>query len=102
MYVAKAGTHYEIGLQQLGMAVIMTHLKAAAVILANVGTPSYATLGCHKNDRHRVLQESVAFVGGSGLETTIEVFNLDLNPQRLRETFYTWAQHRAHHHTAPS
>ena len=91
--LAKAGSLYDVGLTALGEAILSEHLRAAALILANATTASYGHSFHHK-EHHERMQESVAFVKGTGLDVVIEQFELDLDPESLREHFFSWASRR--------
>lgn len=73
------GTHYNFGLQEMGEAIVKDAFRCAAKAVLAM-TPSWQA---------QTIAQSVAFVQGSGLETTIELFALSLDPEVLRSTF-TW------------
>lgn len=84
-YVLRTGTHYEVGLQELGEAILRESFRDAAKVFLAV-THAYEATTIH---------QSVAFVNGSGVETTITTFGLELNPQALRESFQWKLRHVA-------
>ena len=93
---AKAGTLYEIGLQQLGQAMVQDSLRWAAVVLAHATTPTYVR-SRYGEEYHEAMREAIAFLRGSGLEVVIETFGLPLDAQELRHTFYTWCHKQQSH-----
>ena len=80
-YLVMMGTRYEPGLRSLGMDMLREPLRLAAQALISTYTPSY---------RAESLAQAVAFVRGSGLELVIETFGLSLDPEDLRNTFFSW------------
>lgn len=76
---ARAGTLYEIGLYSLGEAIVKHAFRDA----------SHAFL--HHATSESVVQ-SVLFIRGSGLETTIHTFGLHLHADILRDTFHRCLQ----------
>lgn len=74
---AKAGTLYNIGLQELGEAILQDAFRTAAKSFL-------ATTNAWEVE---AIPSALAFVKGSGLETIIQQFALPLDAQVLRETF---------------
>lgn len=81
------GTLYEVGLQYIGLRILSEHLRTAALIMAQAATPHYAA----RSHRLEEIHESICFVQGSGLETTIRTYALPFDAEELRGTFYAWA-----------
>ena len=89
MNYAKVGTLYDIGLERLGIEFLKQEVKMASKGLLLAGTP--VQLAC-------AIEESIAFLRGSGLDYAVEAYGLQIDPRRFREVFFTWAMHRQHHH----
>ena len=75
----KAGSQYDVGLYSLGEAILKNSFREASSIFLH-GITSLAQAW--------EIQQSLAFINGSGLETTIGIFALSYDPERLRETFF--------------
>ena len=78
----------------IGFNVLKTQMKAAARFLVE-GTKSL--MGCKMewqkdriaDNRGADIRTAVAFVQGSSLDILIEKFGLEVDPEDLRETFFT-------------
>jgi len=77
---ARVGTKYEVGLQEFGEAILVDAFRQASKAFLQAMTPTWEAA---------TIAQSVAFVQGSGLETVIRMFSLNLDAETLRETF-TW------------
>ena len=88
--LVRAGTMYEVGLQEMGLQLIREHLREAAKGLVQATTPAY---------RAQMIQESILFVRGTGLNMAIETFGIEVDADTFRTTFFEWAAHRRQHHT---
>ena len=84
---ARAGTLYEVGLQNLGLALLRQELRTAALAFTKALTASY---------RAEEIHQSIMFVQGSGFDAMVEVFAIEVNPVQLRSTFFTWATRQSH------
>lgn len=82
---AKADTVYGIGLQELGEAILKDSFRLAAKAFLKAMTPRYEAEDIH---------QAVIFIQGSGLEWTIEQYQLPFDPDQLRGTFQ-WKLQRA-------
>lgn len=81
---ARVNTHYEIGLQEIGEQMVQDAFRSAAKAFL------YATTTLWMAEE---ISSSVAFVNGSGLETVIRTFGLNLDADTLRETFQWKLRH---------
>ena len=75
----KAGSQYDVGLYSLGEAILKNSFREASVMFLHSVTSITQAWE---------IQQSLAFINGSGLETTISTFALSYDPQRLRDTFF--------------
>ena len=85
MQLAKMGTMWEVGLEEMGQAILKEHLRTASIALIYAMTPNY---------RAKQIQESLLFVSSTGLEIVIHTFGLRVDPDALREEFYVWCDHQ--------
>ena len=81
---AQVGTRYEVGLRELGEAIVRETFRDAAKVFLHLTT----------NGREaQAVQESVLFLRGSGLEAVVERFGLPFHLSSLRGTF-EWKLHQ--------
>ncbi len=82
--IARVGTLYEVGLQELGEAILRESLRDAAMVFLRCVTSAFEA---------QIIQDSVLFVQGSGIEATITTFGLPFDAETVKGTF-TWKLHR--------
>lgn len=87
---ARTGTCYDVGLHELGTAILQDAFRCAAKQFLAATTFAWET---------QTIAQSVAFVQGSGLETIIQAYHLDLDPMELRSTFH-WKLRHCHQSTS--
>lgn len=72
-------------IENLGVAILKNELKTASIGLIYAMTPSY---------KAHAIQESIVFVGGTGLEILIQTFGIEVDATEFRETFFAWCNRR--------
>ena len=77
----QAGTYSLEASHNLGVEVLRDTFQNAFI---------FYTSGFMSPVSNKHIMESVLFISGSGLEATIETFNMGLNASVLRETFEEW------------
>lgn len=71
----------------IGMSVIAESFRSAAYLFISSGF-RISSSGCLKQ-KVKDARESLAFISGTGLDIVIQEFNLDYDPDKLRNGFYT-------------
>lgn len=84
-----AGTVALSTLQAIGEAVLSEHLKTYAALVVYATTPVFRS---HKAMHKQFFEQSVAFVQGTGIETVVDAYELDVDPEELKETFFSWCE----------
>ena len=75
--VVSANTYWNLGVYQLGLAILSSDLKQAAINVMQTDTDTD-------------VQGAVAFLQGTSLEVLITTFGLGLSAFRLRDSFSVW------------
>ena len=85
--LASPTTYWGVGIQMLGYAIVKSALETAAIGLLGKGTTGYyLNMG-----KRNLVNESIVFVKGTGLNTIIHQYHLEgLDADRLKEDFYEW------------
>lgn len=79
MLVLMAGSAVPIDAQAMGVAILVEHMKTAAIALLQSTTAAL---------RAEEIARSIAFMQGNDLAGTVSVFNLGLDPDHLRRRFF--------------
>ena len=87
----KMGTMFEPAFVSLGFSILAEHLRTTANMMIAAYTPSYAD---HRRQRETDVQDSIAFVKGSGLDLLLEALDDRVDPDAFRETFFTWVDYQ--------
>jgi len=69
----------------MGVAILKQNFRYAATLMISTTTPLH---------RIEEISEAMAFVQGSSLDITIEVFGIAADADRLRDSFYSWVDRR--------
>ena len=78
-------TFWQVGVYQLGIAVVTESLRWAAVgLLQESTTPRQA----------KRVEEAVVFIEGTGLDVWIDAFRLGLRADHVRDQFHAWLKQR--------
>ena len=77
-------------LEKIGVAILKRELRDASMALLYATTSSY---------RAKDIASALEFIRGPGLDQVLQAYEMEVDPEALREAFFTWASHRRHHHT---
>ena len=75
---ARTGTLYEVGLYNLGEAIVRDAFRVASHAYLKTNT---------SKEEDKEIKQSLAFIGGTGLNVLIKTYGLNLDPDTLRVTF---------------
>ena len=88
LQVVAVTTFNQIGLFRLGGTLIEKQLKLASIAFVKSYTPTYLA---------EEIQQAVIFIHGSAMETTIRMFGIGVDADKLRESFFTLCEKRRKH-----
>ena len=84
----------------MGVAILAEHLRSAAEVLINGSqnghySSSYTRLQrFRKREHEEEVQQSLAFVQGTGLNLVIEEYGLSVDPEEFKEGFFNFCQYQ--------